>query len=232
MTVETVERLALVVPVAKHLGVDSGSLRPCIAGMLTEGVTQQREPTAHVITLELGVKLGLPPEVVREHLLEWVMRLNPPLQRSEIEKLIRGLSRPGNRPYACRHPLLQAFCIGEDCPHSVNAGRWTHATSPNGLTVGGWLAVLKPKESVLWLGCYRLARLKSRAPNQRVPFTFRELQRVCNVDRRFHRQFLENLLEYGLLQALTINSHRGGHSTFTLPLTLPRAPLNTITTDK
>lgn len=226
---EAVEVLGLCVHVAEALNVDVGSIRPCIARLWLEGASrgEGREPYLHVLALELSEKIKLPLSVVRQHLREWNLRLSPPLPVSDIEKVMRRLGRPGNHAYGCSHARLQALCIGDDdCPHARNVRRWSQNLSPNGFVIAGWLAALRPKEAVLWLACYRLARLKGRAPNDKVPFTFRELERISNIDRHYHREILEGLERLRLLSSFTVASKRGGHSTFTLPPSLPAVPLD------
>ena len=92
----------------------------------------------------------------------------------------------------------------------------------NGLTTSGWLPLLTSSEVTVWLGLYRMALLKGRGPNMKIPFTFRELERTCGVDRHYHRDILERLQKRGLLAEVTVNAVKGEHSTYRFPPTLPQ----------
>lgn len=212
--------------VAMHLGV--GEVRPCVASIFDHGVDEASGVYLHVLALEFVTRHRFPPEKAERLLREWNGTLAKPLPRSEISKVLRQAAKPGSRTYGCRHSRLRAFCIGEGCPFAAGQRRWkNHSVSPEGFTCSGWLGVLKPRETAVWLGCYRLHRLKGRGPGDRVPFTFRELERVCNVDRHHHRQVFETLRDHGLLAGVDFADRRGGHSSFKFPTALPNAQEHT-----
>lgn len=230
MSVETVQRGNLATDEIEALEASRtvadlwrvASARPCVAVVFLEGASSQRQPYAHLLAVEME-SLGLPVENVGSLLRDWNTRVFPPLRVSEIEKVTRRLTRPGTWPYSCKHPMLQVYCIGEECPHIKNRGGvWR--VSANGLTESGWLCILSSAECKVWLGLYNLARLKGRGPNHSIPFCFRELEKACGVNRHHHRAILERLKARGLLAELNIHPGEAGnrgHSSFRFPSRLP-----------
>jgi hypothetical protein len=221
-----VEALQAARTVADDLGV--ASIRTCVAQIFINGVSrgEERQTCIHILALEMH-SLGLPVERISEKLLAWnYSAVEPPLPESEIRKVIRRLERPGVWPYGCNNPRLQIYCIGKACPYSSNRARWEGSeVTPNGLTASGWLPELSAAEVKCFLGLYRLARLKGRGPAGKVPFCFRELERVSGINRRYHRDILTRLQSKKLLEAVHISDTRGEPSSFSFPLQLPPLPL-------
>lgn len=216
-----VEALAAAKTVADTWGV--AAVRPCVAQIFFQGASRGdgRQPLAHLLGVEMFT-LGLPNERTGDLLREWNLRVAPPLPEGEIRKVLRRLERPGCWSYSCKNPKLAVFCIGEDCPHGSNNARWEGSeVTPNGLTASGWIAELSAVEVKVFLGLYRLARLKGRGPAGKVPFCFRELERVCGVNRRYHRDILNRLQSKTLLAEVHVSDTRGKPSTFSFPPRLP-----------
>lgn len=215
--------------VAENWGLNDRIVCPSVAAIFLEGASSGgpgRNPLAHMVATEAYKKHDLSTEEVERILRDLNTRFFPPLPTNEILRIVSRLELPSTRPYSCEHPLKSTYCIGGDvCPIWTNKGRWkNHRVSPNGFTVSGWTGVLHPRLQALWLGCYRLARLKGRGPNQSIPFTFRELEKVSCVDRHYHRVGLTELRQDGLLadiELATARSGRGSHSSFKFPPILP-----------
>jgi hypothetical protein len=208
--------------VARDLELDSGSVRPCIGTILCNGVSESRQPSLHAAAIDLYKRHGLSLGAVERALRQANNLCTPPLPVSEIRKVIRGLERRTVWPYSCRHALLAAFCIGEECPHAKGAGAWKGSTvSANGLTCSGWLPLLSGAEVKTFLGLYRLARLKGRGPLTSIPFTFAELERHSNVKRGHLRETLERLRHNGLIAEVHFSNEKGKASSFRFPAVLP-----------
>lgn len=234
MQVTTVERGSLAPPevealqasreVAEAWGV--GSARPCVALIYLDGASRGdgRQKLAHLLGMEMH-SLGLDAAQVEKHLRDWNTRTVPPLQVSEIRKVTRQLITRPERcySYGCGHLSLATYCIGEDCPERSSKKLWRLSNvTANGLTASGWLPLLTGTEVRVWLGLYRLARLRGRVPNAQIPFTFRELERVSGVNRHYHRDVLERLNKRGLLAEVSINTVKGENSTYRFPPALPQ----------
>ena len=240
MKTKTVERGNLAAPdiegleisqaVSAAWEVDSGSVKTCVAEIYFKGASkgEGRQQLAHLLALEMKVNHGLDNKQIDALLREWNMRVSPPLPQSELDKIVRRLDKPGIWAYSCKHPLLRAYCIGEICTHATNKGRWKASrVSANGLTSSGWLPQLSGAQVRVFLGLYRLARLKGRGPRQSIPFTFGELERVCGVSRGHVLASLEHLLHIGLLADFKPSQARGKVSSFRFPAELPD-PTNNI----
>lgn len=203
------------------------AVRICIALAFLQGASkgEGRQQWLHLFGVEMD-DLGLPLDRIKSLLREWNTRVFPPLPVSEIQKVIRRLERPGKWPYSCKHPKLAAYCIGEACPHRSTKGLWRLSNvSANGLTQSGWLPLLNGSEVRVWLGLYRLARLKGRGPNARIPFCFRELERHSGVKRGHLREVLLRLKDSGLISEVVFSEKKGDPSFFRFPPRLP-APNN------
>ena len=221
---DEIEALAESRTVADAWGVED--VRPCIAQIYSSGAAsgEGRNPHAHALVLEMDY-LGLSREVIERHLRDFNTRLSPPLPVSEIKKLLKRLERPGRWPYSCKHQLLAPYCIGDGCPFKSSKGRWQASrVSANGLTVSGWLPHMKGSEVKIFLGLYRLARLKGRGPRASIPFTFRELEKHSGVGRSQIRKAIERLHELGLVGGLSISEMKGKASHFRFPPVLPPSP--------
>ncbi len=218
---DTIEALTAGELLARELKLASGSIRPCIATVYHNGADSERQPYAHVIGVELFT-LGVPLESVETALRRYNNQCSRPLPVSEITKVIRGLERRRVWAYSCKHRLLAPYCIGAECPYRKNAGTWKGSrVSANGLTVSGWLPLLSGAEVKVFLGLYRLAKLKGRGPEQSIPFTFRELECECGVGRGHLRETLELLRHRGLIAELHFSDTKGEPSTFRFPTALP-----------
>lgn len=72
---------------------------------------------------EFGIRLGsylinflqAPPNMVKRRLNAWNRRNSPPLQRKELEAIIRSAS-VGGYNYGCTDDILKRFCKRESCP--------------------------------------------------------------------------------------------------------------------
>lgn len=223
-----VEALQASREVAEAWGV--AAVRPCIALIFQQGAGKGagRQPLAHVLGLEMD-SLGLPVETIHAHLRDWNTRVYPALKVSEIRKVTRWLERPGRWPYSCKHPSLAVYCIGEGCPSRSVKGLWKLSqVTADGLTESGWLPFLTGSEVRLYLGLYRLARLKGRGPEAEIPFTFAELEQHSGVNRGHVREVISRLHEKGLVAALVFSKKKGEPSRFRFPplLPTPGTPIN------
>ena len=225
---EPIEALQDSAAVSLDLELDSGSVRPCIASILRNGRSENRQPSLHAAAIDLYKLHGLSPEAVERALRHANNLCSPPLPVSEISKIIRGLERRAVWPYSCKNPLLADYCIGAECPHAKGTGAWKGSrVSANGLTCSGWLPYLSGAEAKAFLGLYRLARLKGRGPLALIPFTFRELERHSGVKRGHLRETLEALKHNGLIAELHFSNEKGTASTFKFPPVLtPPGPSN------
>ena len=104
--------------------------------------------------------------------------------------------------------------------------------SPNGLTESGWPLLMSGADVEVFLGLYRLARLKGRGPQASIPFTFAELERHSGVRRGHLREILEQLQSSGLIAEVHFSSEKGKASRFRFPPVLPDAEPHSITRGK
>ena len=217
-----VEALEAARTVADRWGV--ASVRPCVASIYVDGASKGdgRQPYAHLLAMEM-LSLGVPVDRIGELLRSWNMEVvSPPLADSEIRKVTRRLERPGLWPYGCKNPKLAVYCLGETCPHVTNNARWEGCrVSPNGLTESGWPQIMSGADVKVFLGLYRLARLKGSGPKASIRFTFAELERNSGVKRGHLREILEQLLHKGLIVEVHFSSEKGKVSTFRFPPVLP-----------
>lgn len=228
-------RLAAYAPEALQLSKDvqrewgsTSPVRPCIAQKYTDGEAKGggRNPSAFMIAVEAVSHLLSDDDLYRV-LRTYNTRLDPPLPDSELRKVIRQAKKEKYHPFSCHNPQLANYCIGPDCPHTSPDAMWRFTTvSANGLTRSGWLPHLSAVQVKLFLGLYRIARLKGLGPRHPIHFTYRELERVSGVSRKYHRSNLVSLLRKGLLADLCISTESGKASSFSFPETLPIPPIN------
>lgn len=203
---------------------DSGSDRPCIAQIFSDGASRGsgRNPTMFALGVEMA-SLGFPEGKIERLLRVFNTRVVPPLPVTEIAKVVKNVQKDKYRPFSCSNELLRTYCIGsEDCPHARGHQLWKSArVSANGLVYAGWLPHLSAVQAKLYLGLYHIAILKGRGPKHNIPFTFSELESISGVSRKYHRKNLESLLRLGLIKKLYISQVRGTSSSFRFPESLP-----------
>lgn len=232
MTVGTLAAQAVeALQVSREVQLEWGSttpVRPCIAQQYLIGAKEGegRDPSLFMVLTD-AVSLGLSDDKLEKIARIYNTRLFPPLQISVVHKILRQARKEKYHPYSCNNPALSAYCIGEDCPHRNTKTAWQNsAVSANGLTRSGWLPKLSAVQVKLFLGLYRIAQLKGRGPRHHIPFTFRELERVSGVNRKYHRTNLEVLKEHGLLSDLLISNEKGKPTSIRFPERLPIPPID------
>jgi hypothetical protein len=142
-------------------------------------IIEVRDPTGFILALWLR-HAGKVEDEVRGLVVDWNSRLSRPLPASNISRLVRNAFKPQYiKPPSCKHPLMKASCVGEDCPVFKVGGLWQEApVTPSGAMASGLFAVLQPRE---WKGFCALCEFAKRKGAQSQ--TFRHVSRHPCSDR-------------------------------------------------
>lgn len=200
-TVPLDEWLEAVAEAAADWRIESSQVPPCLAVIWRDGVSSERNPTAFNVALWLR-HAGKDQVEVQELIRQWSTRLSRPLPAGEISKVARNAFKDRYiRPPSCRHEVLRATCVGEDC-HTFKAGAlWRSApVTPNGAMAQGLMAVLSAREWLAFCAIFELAKRKGRRPGSEIRFTYREIERVGGIPHQHQGKLWRRLEASGMIK--------------------------------
>lgn len=220
-----VEALEGCVRMASITGASSHDIRPCISRIFFEGVTSQRGDYLYLLATECKIALDFDQDKTIDVLNQWNNQAIESLPQNKIFSAAKSAFRPSqNKPYGCTHQQIQPFCIGSTC--------WNHREGKaSKLTLQefvsrGWIGSkqLNPSGKLIYQALIQLFYKKGKPKNNIVYFTFRELERESSINRRSHRNQLEQLKRVGLLREIWINQKKGSVTRVLFSLPLPYPP--------
>lgn len=200
--IEFEEVLDAITQAAEEWSVEASLVRPCWALINRDGVVSGRADTAFNYALMLR-HCAKNQEEVLAILYRWnAERLASPLPASEIRSSVRNAfkERYVQAP-SCKHPVLQAACIGDDCLTFKTGGLWkSAAVTPTGVMASTLLPYIKATEWKGFCALIELSKRKGRGPDGRLHFTYREVERISGIHHQHQGRLWERLEALGLIE--------------------------------
>jgi hypothetical protein len=200
--IEFEEVLDAITQAAEEWSVEASLVRPCWALINRDGEVSGRADTAFNCALMLR-HCDKNQEEVQAILYRWnAERLAAPLPASKIRSSVRNAFKERYvRPPSCKHPVLKAACIGDDCLTFKTAGLWASApVTPTGVMASTLLPFINPLEWKAFCALVELSKRKGRGPDGRLHFTYREAERISGIRHQDQWRLWERLEALGLIE--------------------------------
>lgn len=216
---------------ARTLDVDGRNLKPCVAQIMEDGLSQgdftNRAEGSVIIASELR-RLGKNEDFVLAYLRNWNQKNRPPRRLSEIESAVNSAFRKEYR-YSCKSVYLEPFCVGREfCSFAKLLSPNGRCTNNRKFLEYGWQNLLSNSaKDLYYIGIVELERRQGVWAGGKVIANHKKFARFAGIDPKTVGKALLELAKTPLIKRFKMGTPRkweGKATEIQRTIPIPRPP--------